>query len=139
MTLRISSKEARALGIALPALAGGASAPRRRRKGARPGSSPQEVLTQAALARFPGGVAEYLCIPGRRFRLDLAWPDASPRVAVELDGWQFHGRHKADFHRDREKRNQLAIAGWVVLAFPARDVHQRLDEVLDMIGQALNR
>lgn len=135
MTLRVTPAQAKALGVCgseLKGLKGSAPArtPRRR-------FEPEEVLASAALQRFPGGVREYPCIPGRRFRLDIAWPDARPPVAVEVDGWAFHGRFKRDFHRDREKRNLLALHGWLVLAIPARDIHRDIQGVLDKIGQAL--
>lgn len=70
-------------------------------------------------------------VPGRRFRLDMAIADL--KIAIEVDGWQYHGKHKADFHRDREKRNLLAVEGWAVLAFSARDIFKDPDSVLDII------
>ena len=142
MVLRMSPHQARALGVQLSGPSGvGQQRAREPVDSSRRSlcDGPQARLTRAALARFPGGKAEYPCIPGRRFRLDLAWPDARPPVAVELDGWAFHGKYKSDFLRDRRKRNLLALNGWLVLAFPARDIHRQLDDVLDMIGRALQQ
>jgi len=58
--------------------------------------------------------------------VDAVWP--RERVAVELDGWQFH-RHRRAFQRDREKGNALVAAGWTVLRFTHRDVAERPAEV----------
>lgn len=81
-------------------------------------------------------VREYTgAVPGRRFRIDIALP--ALRIAVEVDGWQFHGKHKRDFHRDREKRNLLAVNDWAVLAFSARDVFSDPLGVVKIIAQVV--
>lgn len=49
---------------------------------------------------------------GGRYLVDLAFPAA--RVAVEVDGWQFHRSFEA-FTRDRTRSNDLQVAGWIVL------------------------
>lgn len=54
--------------------------------------------------------------------VDAVWHAA--RVAVELDGWEFH-RHRRAFQRDREKANALTTAGWTVLRFTHHDVVHR--------------
>lgn len=43
--------------------------------------------------------------------LDLAWPEH--RVAIELDSVRWH-LNRASFERDRRKRNQVRLLGWVV-------------------------
>ena len=48
---------------------------------------------------------------GSRYRLDFAWPDE--RVAVECNGWEFHGRER--FDHDGERSADLASAGWRVI------------------------
>lgn len=49
---------------------------------------------------------------GRRHVVDLVFP--AERIAVEVDGWEFHQSFTA-FTRDRAKTNDLQTAGWVVL------------------------
>jgi very-short-patch-repair endonuclease len=39
------------------------------------------------------------------FRIDAYWPEA--RFAVEIDGFQWHGRTKTAFERDRRKQQVL--------------------------------
>jgi very-short-patch-repair endonuclease len=60
------------------------------------------------------------------FRLDAVW--RAQRVAVELDGWAWHGTRDA-FERDRERDAILAVAGWRVVRFTHRQVTQRPDRV----------
>lgn len=82
-----------------------------------------------AVCEFEGAV------PGRKFRIDIAFP--AHRLALESDGWAYHGRFLGDFVRDRERQNLLCIHGWRVLRFSAGMVRRNLDEQLRMIGIAL--
>lgn len=49
---------------------------------------------------------------GRDHVVDLVFP--AERVAVEVDGWEFHQSFEA-FTSDRAKSNALQVAGWTVL------------------------
>lgn len=141
MVLRISTEEARRIGIRL------SGAERRpatmplvapRRRAARAGMDPQAKLWRAVQDAIPGGVSEFEnAVPGRRFRIDIAFPKA--RLAVEVDGYEFHGKHKKDFLRDRDKRNALALLGWTVLAYPAGRIHKEIDVILREIQTALSQ
>jgi hypothetical protein len=51
---------------------------------------------------------------GRRFRLDLAYPDRM--IAIECDGWDVH-RTRTAFDADRTRDLLLTRAGWTVLRF----------------------
>lgn len=53
---------------------------------------------------------------GRQYRLDYAIIGALHRIAVELDGFEFHGNRVA-FSYDRLRQNDLQAAGWIVLRF----------------------
>lgn len=59
---------------------------------------------------------EYRFHPARRWRFDLAWPDA--RLGVEVEGgiWT-SGRHSRGegFEADCAKYNEAVLAGWRVL------------------------
>lgn len=56
------------------------------------------------------------------------------RIAVELDGWEFHGTKDA-FHADRQRWNSLALAGWDVLHF----THRTLPTMIPTIKKILRR
>jgi hypothetical protein len=87
-----------------PGVSAGTRGGKRQRRTAevRKGATPQELLTEAAIALWgDAAVPEFEDgVPGRGFRIDLAFP--AVRLAVEVDGWQFHGRMLGDFERDRE-------------------------------------
>lgn len=87
---------------------------------------PQSLLFAAVQRRIDEVVAEYRqAVPGRRFRLDCAIP--STRIAIELDGWQWHGKHLADFKRDRERDRLLVMNGWKVMRYTAKEVMDDAD------------
>jgi|GEM_PF-2915598 len=99
------------------------------------GPTPHDLLWEAVVARWPDAVREFEgAVPGRRYRLDVALPDA--RIAIEVDGFRHHGKHLEDFRRDRVRQNLLTIAGWRVLRFAAGDIRKDVIACLDTI-QAL--
>lgn len=69
-----------------------------------------------------------------RFRVDFAFlgdrferdsDRSSPvRVAVELDGHDFHERTKEQASRDKRRDRILAAGGWTMLRFTGSDVYQ---------------
>lgn len=60
------------------------------------------------------------------------------RVVVEVDGFAFHTDPDA-FRRDRQKRNALVAAGWLVLHFTWRDLTERPGYVVASIRHAIRR
>lgn len=77
-------------------------------------------LRAAGAATF---VREYRFHPVRRWRFDIAWPDA--RVACEVHGGRWvAGRHvrPQGFAADCEKLSAAAINGWRVVVVTAEDV-----------------
>jgi very-short-patch-repair endonuclease len=68
----------------------------------------------------------------KSFEVDFA--HVASKVAVELDGFGYHGNRVA-FERDRRRDVELAIAiaGWVVLRFTWRDIVDRPDAVVQQI------
>jgi hypothetical protein len=84
-----------------------------------PGDSNLEVQALRALAAagLPAPVQQHrILVGGRLRRIDLAYPDEL--VAIELDGWTWHGNIDA-FHADRATRNELTARGWAVLQITA--------------------
>ncbi len=81
-------------------------------------------------------VCEYEnAVPGRKFRLDIAIPDKL--LAIEVDGWEFHGKFKEGFHKDREKQNLLTEHNWRILRFTAKEIYQNLEGCIDTIRRTL--
>ncbi|WP_347059376.1 DUF559 domain-containing protein [Blastococcus sp. HT6-30] len=69
---------------------------------------------------LPSSVGQHqVQLPGRRIRLDRAWPEV--KLAVELDGARHH-TEPADRRRDLARDRELAALGWVVLRFTYADV-----------------
>lgn len=97
----------------------------------------RDRLWAAVQARWPHAVCEYKPLPTRRFRIDIAFPDAL--LAIEIDGWTHHGRFKKDFQRDRTRQNALTLQGWRVLRFFNKEIVDDLPQVLAHITQALEQ
>lgn len=104
----------------------------------RKAAAPEAILFSACIKRFPdlecvNGLNN--AVPGRKFEIDIAFIEK--KLAVEMDGWQFHGKFLADFKRDREKDKLLTLQGWRMLRFTAEDVNKHLEKSLGMIADAL--
>lgn len=73
----------------------------------------------------------------QRYRLDFAWPEA--KVAVEVDGREFHTGSDA-FESDRERLRHLTAAGWKVLPVTwsvlTRTPASFLSELHSLLGQS---
>lgn len=71
-------------------------------------------------AELPTPVREYQHIPGRRFRIDFAWPDR--KLGVEVQG-NVH-RIKERFEADIIKRALGQMAGWRILEVSGRTIRE---------------
>ncbi len=109
----------------------------RAKMAARPLSLPQEILWTSAKYSFGDRVAkEYKnAVPGRRFRVDIAFPDE--KLAIEVDGWEHHGKYKADFHANRERQNLFTLYGWRILRFTAGEIRKDPLRCINLINDAL--
>jgi very-short-patch-repair endonuclease len=73
------------------------------------------------------------------FRIDFAFVDDTPdriiKLAVELDGHDYHERTKEQASRDKRRDRVLAANGWTTLRFTGSDIYadplKALDEVVD--------
>ena len=108
------------------------------KKQARATLSPYaDMLGNALDARFPGRMLrEYQPVKDRKFRIDFAFP--MEKVAIEFDGYRYHGFSKKGFKQGLERQNILVAHGWRVLRYTLTDVRDRLDAVMAEIGQALD-
>jgi very-short-patch-repair endonuclease len=107
-----------------------------RRAAGRPPGSELEVRTIQLLraAGLGDPVRQHeVRLGGERYFLDLAYVDR--RLAIELDGQEFHG--EPAFQRDRTRQNALVLAGWTVLRFTWADVVERPEQVVALVSRAL--
>jgi very-short-patch-repair endonuclease len=108
-------------------------------RGLPSGPTPQEMLWREIHRRWPED-AKYEfanAVPQRRFRIDIAFPSA--RLAIELDGWQFHAKFKGDFTRHTARQNLLVKHGWRVLRFTAGQVRTEMSSCIEMIASTLEQ
>jgi very-short-patch-repair endonuclease len=56
------------------------------------------------------------------------------KLIVEIDGFAYHGDRDA-FERDRQRLNILTAAGWTVLRFTWRQIHDDPAAVVAQIKQ----
>lgn len=59
---------------------------------------------------------EEVSLNERNYRIDYAIFGEDIKLAVELDGFEFHGSRQA-FNYDRLRQNDLQAAGWTILRF----------------------
>ncbi|WP_329109045.1 DUF559 domain-containing protein [Micromonospora sp. NBC_01699] len=99
--------------------------------------SPQEsrLRVRLVLAGLPVPITQYVIARAGQFlaRVDLAWPDR--KVAVEYDGlWH---NDPSQFHRDRQRLNQLVRDGWIVIHVTAKRLREDFDGIVTEIRAAL--
>ena len=103
------------------------------------GSVPEsEARLLFARAGLPAPVTQFVVhtAAGLEVRLDFAWEEAM--LAAEIDGFRYHSA-SGDFQRDRTKQNAVQLAGWLVLRFTVRDLHEWPDQVVAEIWHGLTR
>lgn len=63
-------------------------------------------------------------VPGFRYRVDFAFPDQ--KVAVELDGYEYHSS-KEQFTGDRKRQREMELKGWRFIRFSGSEVYNNAD------------
>jgi very-short-patch-repair endonuclease len=91
-----------------------------------------ELLRRARIDGWLGNCT--IRVDGVRSVVDVVFH--RERVAIEVDGYEFH-RHEEQFHRDRRKWTDLAAAGWTVLHFTWPQLTEDPEWVLRSIRGAL--
>lgn len=90
----------------------------------RPAASALEARVVRLLrqAELPRPQRQHEVVVGGRLRyLDFAWPER--RVALEVDGYQWHSSRSA-WERDRGRLRELRRAGWTVVTATHDDVRE---------------
>lgn len=70
------------------------------------------------------------------YRVDFVW--RAQRIAVEVDGYQFHG-HRAAFERDRRRDRSLRAAGFTVIRITWRALQDEPLRVVADLARSLTR
>jgi len=96
--------------------------------------SPLETVTRVGLATAGFAFAEQVVVP-HVGRLDFVVEDT---VAVEADGWAFHGGRES-FERDRARDRSMLALGIPVMRFTAREIRTDLQSVVLQIASVVGR
>jgi len=100
-------------------------------------SVPETRLWELVSALYPEAEREKKgLVPGRKFTVDIFLPDHN--LCLELDGWEFHGKFKAGFVRDREKDRLLLINGFRTIRFSAGEVLKAPGKVVKIICEVIS-
>lgn len=101
--------------------------------------SPMESRIRMTLlfAGLPTPVLQHpVTIEGRRYELDLAYPDL--KIAIEYDGIEHRTQQRA--HRDLRREADLVRLGWTILRFDADTVlHQSVGLAADVRAELRHR
>ena len=96
----------------------------------------EALVSQLEIVDLAPTHREWKFHPERKWRFDLAW--VSKKVAVEVHGGTWTGgRHTrgTGFEKDREKMNEAALLGWLVLEVTGDQI--RSGQALGWIEKAL--
>jgi superfamily II DNA or RNA helicase/very-short-patch-repair endonuclease len=72
----------------------------------------------------------------RSYRIDYAILGNEIKIAVELDGFEFHGSRQA-FSYDRLRQNDLQAAGWTILRFSYDSVRRETARCVEQLQAVL--
>lgn len=73
-------------------------------------------------------------VPFCDYRLDFAWIEE--QIGVEIHGWKFHKDHDR-WNSDQRKANQLALMGWLPLAFSFARLTDEPDDCVRELAEAI--
>jgi very-short-patch-repair endonuclease len=85
------------------------------------------LLREAGLKDWRGNY------PGPGYTIDVAF--VTQRLAVEIDGRQFHGEGRFEF--DRWRQNAIVLDGWRVLRFTWKMLEEHPDRVIETVRKGL--
>lgn len=84
---------------------------------------------------LPPPVRQLQIFDGGRFliRIDFAYPDV--RLAIELDGFLYHGRREK-WEQDHARRSRLPALGWRLIVVTKRQLQDNTIQVVTNVAQA---
>lgn len=99
------------------------------------GVAEMRVVRQLLAAGLPNPVRQYEIRSGGEFvaRVDIAYPD--DLVAIELDGFRWHGG-RGPFRSDRLRRNRIEAAGWRLLETAPEDIPELVASAAAILRRA---
>lgn len=108
-----------------------------------PSKEPAAILYHALVREFGryaegGKMLHEVTLPftGRKIRLDMAICDR--RMAIEVDGWQYHGKYLESFKKDRAKQLLLAEHGWLVVRLSNEQIKTDIENVVRSVRACMN-
>jgi len=78
-----------------------------------------------------------VAVTERTYRVDYAFIGEQLRIAVELDGFEFHGNRSA-FSYDRLRQNDLHAVGWTVLRFSYDSIRLETNRCVSQLQAVLS-
>jgi very-short-patch-repair endonuclease len=75
--------------------------------------------------------------PCRTYRIDLVATRGECRLAIEVDGWEWHQRSEAQVQSDYLRERRLTLDGYCVVRFTAREVYSNPAECWRQIDAIL--
>ena len=99
-----------------------------------------EALLAEVLARHavPAPELHHLVRVDRAIVAELDYAYPAVRVALEVDGYGVHLRSRETFEYDRDRQNELEIAGWRVLRFTSRALRDEPARVAGQVARMLD-
>jgi very-short-patch-repair endonuclease len=99
-------------------------------------SVPQAQLWSLVKRTYPDAETEVSgLVPGRRYVVDMVLREYG--LAIEIDGWEYHGKYKKGFIRDRQKDRALLLAGWRVVRFTAGEILKDPETVMTTLAKVV--
>ena len=97
-----------------------------------------QVLKHLHSAGLPIPMCQYEIRDGERFvaRVDFAYPEE--RVAIEVDGFRYHGDRRA-FDDDRARGNEIQALGWRILRITSKHLEENPAAITRYVRRALTR
>lgn len=99
----------------------------------------ETLALQIRAYKLPAPKREYKFHESRKWRLDFAYPERIPPLAIEVEGGVYtRGRHTRPkgFKADCEKYNTLTLMGWQLLRFEREAIIT--GEAIDLLREVFN-
>jgi very-short-patch-repair endonuclease len=98
----------------------------------------ESMLRAILMAAGVDGFEPQLLVTRGRFRVRVDLGHRFCRIALEADGYAFHGSSK-EFSADCPRYDELAAAGWLVLRFTYQQVVHAPDWVVATVRRAMDQ